>query len=194
MVSVGAILLVMGALLTAIMAFLSIATIAIGAAICGRAYLLAMTTMFLVSALVRYGISVDYKATLAICFAMGLAPWIRESVIIVMLLCIHDIFEYTIRNAIATSSVTTSSAGHTSDIIMMAMKKISQRRIYQVVVVVGVLSLYIYMTLAAIFVVCASMIACGNLLSISVVLAVSNAMHSPVVLLYYLVCFLQWHT
>ena len=73
------------------MPYLNIATIAIGAAISAREYLLATTTMFLVSALVRYGISVDYMATLAIFFAMGLLPWIREHAIIVMLLCTHDI-------------------------------------------------------------------------------------------------------
>ena len=72
MVSVGSILSAMDALFTATMAF---AIIAIGAAISTREYLLATTTMFLVSALVWYGISVDYKATHAIFLCYGVTTF-----------------------------------------------------------------------------------------------------------------------
>ena len=97
----------------------------IRAFISARACLVAMTVLSLVSALLRYAISVDYKATAAMCFAMGLLSWAREHIIIGMLLCVTDIFEYNIRTAVAISSVTASIAGYTSNIILMAMRKMS---------------------------------------------------------------------
>ena len=101
----------------------------------------------------------DYKATAAMCFAMGLLSWVREHIIIGMLLSITDIFEYNIRTAVAISSVTASIAGNASNIILMAMRKMSLSPIYQVVAVLGLVLLYIYMVFAFLFAACTTVVA-----------------------------------
>ena len=95
-----------------------------------------MTTLFVVRYLVGYAISVDYKAAVAVGVAMGLVPWIRKTVSIGLLSCIVDILTYTIGNAVAISSVTTSIGGYASKFTMTAMKTISFKKVYQGVVVV----------------------------------------------------------
>ena len=74
-----------------------------------------------------------------------------------------------------------------SKIILAAMQKLTCNRFYQVLAVLGLVLLYVYITLACVFVAGATIIACEKITS--VVLVGSIAMHSPVVLLYYMVCF-----
>ena len=68
-------------------------------------------------------------------------------------------------------------AGSIAKLILATMNQITWKRLYQVMAVLGLVLLYVYITLAALF------------LSIPIVLAVSYAMQSPVVALYYLLCF-----
>ena len=95
-----------------------------------RACLMAMIVLCLVSALLRYAISVDYQATIGMCFAMGLLlctpimSHVRNHVLIGMLICIRDILEYNIRIARAIISATLILARYTSNIAMNTMRKI----------------------------------------------------------------------
>ena len=71
-------------------------------------FVVAIVLLFLASVLVRYVVFVDYKKAVTIAVAMGLVPWIREAVIILLLSCIVDILEYTIGTARAISLMTAS--------------------------------------------------------------------------------------
>ena len=68
-------------------------------------------------------------------------------------------------------------AGSIAKPILATMNQITCKRLYQVPAMLGVVLLSTYITFAALF------------LSIPIVLAVSYAMQSPVVVLYYLLCF-----
>ena len=86
-----------------------------------------------------------------------------ERVIAGFLFFITDALQGYIRCAAAI----VGGVGIISKITMKAMRAITLRRIYQVLGVLGVLLLCIYITLAAIFVVCAITIAYENLVSMS---------------------------
>ena len=108
--------------------------------------------VFLVAELVRYIIS-DYKAVVAVLFddiyfgiAFGLAIGSLPNL---LWLCIGNIFVQSFGIARAISLMITSIAVHASNFIVKAMKKLRLRMIYQVLAVLGLVILYINITLAA---------------------------------------------
>ena len=87
-----------------------IATIVVRPLIHVKTILLPMTTMLVISALVRYAISVDYKAAVAVGVAIGLLPRISME----LLACIVDILGHIIGTARAISLMVASIAVRTS--------------------------------------------------------------------------------
>ena len=138
-------------LLSALRALRTATAATIRAIISARACIMAMTTLSLVSALLRYAIAVDYMATVAMFFGMGILSCIptmshvRSHVFAGILLCITDIIEYNIRTAVAIFSLAASIRGYISKKILKAMHKLTCRRLSMVVLVLCLVFVALYM-------------------------------------------------
>ena len=93
-------------------------------------FVVCILPLFLASGLVRYAISVDYKAAVAVvsvdykaAVAVGVAIGLVPRISILLLACIVDIFGHIIGTARAISRMTASIAVCASNLIMKPMKK-----------------------------------------------------------------------
>ena len=173
-----------GTITTASGATISITAIgAIALAILHCKYFLWVFALFFLSAAIRHAITVLGAILLAAtCLTAGVLWNIPASgnyvdrAIAGFLLFLLDALHGCGR---CVAAIIVPAAG-ISKIILAAMQKLTCKRFYQVLAVLGLVLLYVYITLACVFVAGATII---------VVLVVSSAMHSPAVLLYYMVCF-----
>ena len=110
-----------------------------------------MTILSSISFVLRYAASLDYPATIAACLGIAVVPRIRNIAAIVVLSCIIDILDFTIGLGNSISLAAFAIASVISNTILRAMKLFTLKRIYQVLGVLGLVILYIYLSLVAIF-------------------------------------------
>ena len=132
-----------------------------------KGFVLSMTTISFVSVLVRYAIFVDYKAAIVGGVAMGLVPWMRTHVAILMLSLIIDILAFTIGLANSICLAAFAIATVISKTMLRIMKLVTLKGIYQVLAVLGLVILYINLSVVAISLYHGSTIAYENMTSMS---------------------------
>ena len=141
--------------------------------------LLWVVSLFLLSAAMGHGITIlGARYTTSMLIWAGIlwsfpatADYVDRTIAGFLLFLLHALQGY-----VRCGAAIMGLASSISKIILAAMQQITCKRIYQVMAVLGLGLLYVYITLAALF------------LSIPIVLAVSYSMQSPVIVLYYLLC------
>ena len=119
----------------------------------------------LVSILLRYAILDNLAGTTIMRCALALLPCIRTPVMLGILSCIVDIFDFIIGSTKIILLAAASIAGVLSTGTVATMKKISLRRIYGALAVLGLAILYINIILVAIFVIAVSATAYQDIVS-----------------------------
>ena len=126
--------------------------------------------LFFLSAAMRHAITIwGARLLTAMCLVVGVLWNIPASanyvdrVVAGFLMFLLD----ALQGCVGCAAAIVKLAATISNMILALMRKMTCKRIYQVLALLGVVLLYTYITLAAIFVVCASRIAYQNLLSVS---------------------------